>query len=51
MSRPFVQIKYKRNNYTLSIKAQAVIDSVKNKSKFVSEAIINYEHKNKTNSN
>lgn len=30
----------KRNNYTLSPEAQAVIDTVKNKSKFVSEAIV-----------
>jgi len=30
----------KRNNYTLSIEAQEIIDKVKNKSKFVSEAII-----------
>lgn len=30
----------KRNNYTLSIEAQEIIDKVKNKSKFVSEAIV-----------
>jgi len=29
----------KRNNYTLSIEAQEIIDKVKNKSRFVSEAI------------
>ena len=30
----------KRNNYTLSIEAQKIMDKVKNKSRFVSEAII-----------
>ena len=30
----------KRNNYTLSIEAQEIIDKVKNKSKFVSDAIV-----------
>jgi len=30
----------KRNNYMLSIEAQEIIDRVKNKSRFVSEAIV-----------
>ena len=40
MSRPFLPIKAKRNNFTLTKEAQAIIDKQKNKSKFVSDAII-----------
>jgi hypothetical protein len=40
MSRPHLPIKAKRNNYTLSLKAQQIIDRQTNKSKFVSDAII-----------
>lgn len=47
MSRPFLQPnkKAKRNNFTLSLDAQKIIDKLPNskKSKFVSQAIILYE--------
>lgn len=42
MSRPFLPKKAKRNNYTLSLSAQNIIDKQSNKSKFVSDAIIAY---------
>lgn len=44
MSRPFIEKKAKRNNFTLKSEAQSIIDLlVTNKSKFVSDAIIYYE--------
>lgn len=43
MSRPFLSKKAKRNNFTLSLSAQSIVDELKsNKSKFVSDAIIAY---------
>jgi hypothetical protein len=51
MSRPKITIKAKRNNFTLSIQAQSIIDRLdKNKSKFVTEAIIKYyEYERRSN--
>lgn len=40
MPRPKLHIKAKRNNFTLSSGAQQIIDIKKNKSKFVSGAIV-----------
>lgn len=48
MSRPFIPKKAKRNNFTLSLCAQAIIDKQSNKSKFVSDAIITYICRNAT---
>jgi len=45
MSRPFIPVKAKRNNFTLTKEAQAIIDIQKNKSKFVSELIVNSQSK------
>jgi hypothetical protein len=43
MSRPFLPKKAKRNNFTLSLSAQSIVDGLRsNKSKFVSDAIIAY---------
>ena len=42
MSRPHIPIKAKRNNFTLTKEAQAIIDLQKNKSKFISNLIITY---------
>jgi hypothetical protein len=47
MPRPKLTIKSKRNNFTLSIAAQAIVDQKKNKSKFVSDAIVNFEVREK----
>lgn len=40
MGRKKLPVKAKRNNFTLLIEAQEIIDKQSNKSKFVSEAII-----------
>lgn len=50
MSRPFLTKKAKRNNFTLTIEAQTIIDQQLNKSKFVSEAIIAYICRDATSS-
>ncbi len=40
MGRKKVEVKARRNNFTLSKEAQCIIDKQKNKSGFVSRAII-----------
>lgn len=46
MPRPKITTKAKRNNYTLSLAAQVVVDSQPNKSKFVSDAIVYFATNN-----